>query len=408
MKKLSSILLVLAILLLAVSCASMGQKEAKATVIAIDAPATAGDISSAAALADSEIIRQCFNATEWWAGYSVKTIVEEDFWFQPAAAEVCATGTFDDAYLDAAPYSEKQSASTRVFTDKYIAFMKDTNGKYEYDICVGEGQSASNQCYYQCFSSIGAELLIFVPYDYPLSKIALEAISNGKQMLEAESYIITDVAGNEYKLSQADVAASTVKSDKVTVTIETPNGEIANAYSIVPEGVTPASEVVEGKIMRGVFALCAKSVYGQQPNSVGNVKGSYYNAVQLSSLLAQYGVVSAPVSAQYNGADVDVASALGDRLIHHKTNGFMALKPYQLKSNSEDAVAVSSISFSNAQIVFVGETAVTVESLALEAAATAKKAEIQYLDGTVVEATVADALATELVAGGNIAAVRFF
>ena len=186
MKRISNALLVTVVLLLSVSCASLGQKEAKFTVIALDAPETAGDIATVPQLASSDIIRQAFNAVEWWGGYSIKTIVEEDFWFQPEPTALCATGTFDDTYLDMANYSEKENAKSKLFTEKYIAFRKDTNGKYEYDICVGEGQAASSQCYYQCFSSIGSELLVYVPYDYPLSKIALEPISNEKQMLDAE------------------------------------------------------------------------------------------------------------------------------------------------------------------------------------------------------------------------------
>lgn len=406
MKRISNALLVIVVLLLSVSCASLGQKEAKFTVIALDAPETAGDIATVPQLASSDIIRQAFNAVEWWGGYSIKTIVEEDFWFQPEPTALCATGTFDDTYLDMANYSEKENAKSKLFTEKYIAFRKDTNGKYEYDICVGEGQAASSQCYYQCFSSIGSELLVYVPYDYPLSKIALEPISNEKQMLDAENYIVTDAEGKTYVLSKADVAESTVLFDLNTVNIQTPAGLIQNAYSVVPEGVTPETTPVEGKIMRAVFALCAKSVYGKQPNAVGNVKGSYYNAIQIGTLLAQYGA-KAPVSAQYNGSDYEVARVLEDRLIHHKSNGFMALRPYQLKSNTDDAVNVASITFDSAAIVFLTDAASTVESLNA-AVADAKVAQIEYLDGSVVDVPVADALATELVAGCGIAAVKFF
>ena len=251
------------------------------------------------ALKGQKAVDQCYNAREWKKGYSLKEIVEENFWWQPESEVVFSTGTIGDPYLDSAPYAK---GASRLFVDKYVTFMKD-DASQKYDVFTGKGQSATYDCNYKVYTVDGPEALVFVPFD----EIALESffdLNEGMYLAGANSYDLYDVDGVKTTVDeQAFWTGKLVRSASGEIDAVFGQKVVANVRDIAVGGMSSALEPLEEGIAHLVVAQNAKGVYGEEASYLGNVAGSYYKGYELGSLVASYGL---------NPDTVSIASEAGE------------------------------------------------------------------------------------------------
>ena len=112
-----------------------------------------------------ELSKQVYNAKEWHKCYSLKEIVEDNFWFVPSPDDEAVTVAFTDFYED------KETAKT--FMSKYVSLAKD-NEKYDYELFVGQSQKETYDVKYKGYCKVGVEALVFVTEDVWMIEELLE------------------------------------------------------------------------------------------------------------------------------------------------------------------------------------------------------------------------------------------
>ena len=139
-----------------------------------------------------ELSKQVYNAKEWHKCYSLKEIVEDNFWFIPSPDDEAVTVAFTDFYED------KETAKT--FMSKYVSLAKD-NEKYDYELFVGQSQKETYDVKYKGYCKVGVEALVFVPEDGWMIEELLEIMP----FASADSYDLITVSGDRYRVSREDI-----------------------------------------------------------------------------------------------------------------------------------------------------------------------------------------------------------
>ncbi len=301
----------------------------------VQGPATVYPIASA--LKGQDAVDQCYNAREWKKGFSLKEIVEDNFWWQPEADTVFATGTFGDPYLDSAPYAK---GASRLVVDKYVTFMKDDESQ-KFDVFTGKGQSATYDCNYKIYMVDGPEALIFVPFD----EIALESLfdmNENMYLAGANSYDVYDVDGTKTTIDEnAFCEGKLVKTAPDKIDAVFGQTVVENVRDIAAGGMSSTLGPLDEGIAHLVVAQNAKGVYGNEASHLGNVAGSYYKGYVLGTLAASYGLVPETVTVTSEAGDETfAASEIADRRLIYlkKSDSYALLKEHQVKGESGDAL----------------------------------------------------------------------
>ena len=224
-----------------------------------------------------ELSKQVYNAKEWHKCYSLKEIVEDNFWFIPSPDDEAVTVAFTDFYED------RETAKS--FMSKYVSLAKD-NEKYDYELFVGMNQKETYDVKYKGYCKVGSEALVFVPEDGWMIDELLEVMP----FALADSYDLVTVSGDKYRVSYSDILDFEIipEEDGCVVT----NGEITipDPLYLIPTGLTPESEVEEGVVSRATVLIDAIGVYGVEAPYSENRAGVVYSAWSCAELLDKFGV----------------------------------------------------------------------------------------------------------------------
>ena len=224
-----------------------------------------------------ELSKQVYNAKEWHKCYSLKEIVEDNFWFIPSPDDEAVTVAFTDFYED------RETAKS--FMSKYVSLAKD-NEKYDYELFVGMNQKETYDVKYKGYCKVGSEALVFVPEDGWMIEELLEVMP----FAVADSYDLVTVSGDKYRVSYSDIQDFEIlqEGDGCVVT----NGEITipDPLYLIPTGLTPESVPEEGVVSRATVLIDAIGVYGVDAPYSENRAGVVYSAWSCAELLEKFGV----------------------------------------------------------------------------------------------------------------------
>ena len=224
-----------------------------------------------------ELSKQVYNAKEWHKCYSLKEIVEDNFWFIPSPDDEAVTVAFTDFYED------RETAKS--FMSKYVSLAKD-NEKYDYELFVGMNQKETYDVKYKGYCKVGSEALVFVPEDGWMIEELLEVMP----FAVADSYDLVTVSGDKYRVSYSDIQDFEIlpEGDGCVVT----NGEITipDPLYLIPTGLTPESVPEEGVVSRATVLIDAIGVYGVDAPYSENRAGVVYSAWSCADLLEKFGV----------------------------------------------------------------------------------------------------------------------
>ena len=224
-----------------------------------------------------ELSKQVYNAKEWHKCYSLKEIVEDNFWFIPSPDDEAVTVAFTDFYED------RETAKS--FMSKYVSLAKD-NEKYDYELFVGMNQKETYDVKYKGYCKVGSEALVFVPEDGWMIEELLEVMP----FAVADSYDLVTVSGDKYRVSYSDILDFEIlqEGDGCVVT----NGEITipDPLYLIPTGLTPESVPEEGVVSRATVLIDAIGVYGVDSPYSENRAGVVYSAWSCAELLEKFGV----------------------------------------------------------------------------------------------------------------------
>ncbi|MDD7201433.1 MAG: hypothetical protein SPF89_05105 [Sphaerochaetaceae bacterium] len=348
-------------------------------------PATVYPIASA--FQGQDAVDQCYNAREWKKGFSLKEIVEDNFWWQPGAETVFSTGTLGDPYLDSAPYAK---GASRLVVDKYVTFMKDDESQ-KFDVFTGKGQSATYDCNYKVYMVDGPEALIFVPFE----EIALESLfdmNENMYLSGANSYDIYDVDGTRTTIDEnAFCEGKLVKTAPDKIDAVFGRMVVENVRDIAVGGMSSSLEPLDEGIAHLVIAQNAKGVYGKEAPYLGNVAGAYYEGYVLGTLASRYGLAPTTVTVTSEAGDETfAASEIADRRLMYlkKSDSYALLKEHQIKGESGDALmGVSKVVAGDAAFVVAAGDA-SLADLLSASGTQGNDFEVTALDGSVK--TVAD------------------
>lgn len=415
-KTLLVVFTIVALALLAVSC---GNKAATAQVVILNN-----------ALPELETSYQCYNAKEWHKSYSVKEIIENNFWYQPTDATEVSTSKANDTYCDVTLYGGDPKTTTAYlkfgFKNRYVSFMY-LNPKYDYDLFVGRGMSESYQCWNMNYSVVGKEALLFVDDEVIVGDIFETINTNTSQTVaNAASWKVVDVNGAETILTAAELRDATLVlvGDK-NVDLEAGSKTVKNVQSFAPATYTKDTNVPETECARFTVAINAKGVYGVEPQYEENRAGTYYPTAKTQDLPLAGSYATAELFEKYGVEqceNVDVVcytdgftrSEAWDwftakYIAFHASNELITLGKAQAKS--DDSVWQIGF-FVTPKAVFQyvpadGTTlAKALEFMTFEK--DPKKAVITRTDGTSEKVAYADALNLELAADTNILKVELF
>ena len=224
-----------------------------------------------------ELSKQVYNAKEWHKCYSLKEIVEDNFWFIPSPEDEAVTVAFTDFYED------RETAKS--FMSKFVSLAKD-NEKYDYELFVGMNQKETYDVKYKGYCKVGSEALVFVPEDGWMIEELLEVMP----FAVADSYDLVTVSGDKYRVSYSDIQDFEIlpEGDGCVVT----NGEITipDPLYLIPTGLTPESVPEEGVVSRATVLIDAIGVYGVDAPYSENRAGVVYSAWSCAELLEKFGV----------------------------------------------------------------------------------------------------------------------
>lgn len=224
-----------------------------------------------------ELSKQVYNAKEWHKCYSLKEIVEDNFWFIPSPEDEAVTVAFTDFYED------RETAKS--FMSKFVSLAKD-NEKYDYELFVGMNQKETYDVKYKGYCKVGSEALVFVPEDGWMIEELLEVMP----FAVADSYDLVTVSGDKYRVSYSDIQDFEIlpEGDGCVVT----NGEITipDPLYLIPTGLTPESVPEEGVVSRATVLIDAIGVYGVDAPYSENRAGVVYSAWSCADLLEKFGV----------------------------------------------------------------------------------------------------------------------
>ena len=224
-----------------------------------------------------ELSKQVYNAKEWHKCYSLKEIVEDNFWFIPSPEDEAVTVAFTDFYED------RETAKS--FMSKFVSLAKD-NEKYDYELFVGMNQKETYDVKYKGYCKVGSEALVFVPEDGWMIEELLEVMP----FAVADSYDLVTVSGDKYRVSYSDILDFEIlqEGDGCVVT----NGEISipDPLYLIPTGLTSESVPEEGVVSRATVLIDAIGVYGVDAPYSENRAGVVYSAWSCADLLEKFGV----------------------------------------------------------------------------------------------------------------------
>lgn len=415
-KTLWVVLTLVAIALLAVSC---GTKAATAQVVILNN-----------ALPELETSYQCYNAKEWHKSYSMKEIVEDNFWYQPTDATEVSTGKANDTYIDGTLYGGDPKSTTAYlifgFKNRYVSFMY-LNPKYDYDLYVGRGMSESYQCWNQNFSVVGNEAILFVDDEVMLEDIFNTINKNTKQTVaNAASWKLVDIDGKETVVTDAQLKGANLvlAADGKSADLEVA-GKTIKVQSFAPETYTKDTKVAATECARFTVALNAKGVYGCEPKYEENRAGTYYPTPKTKGLPLAGSYATADLFNKYGVEQCESVDVVcyadgftrteawdwftGKYIAYHASNELITVGKVQAKS--DDSVWQIGY-FVTPKAVFQyipadGTTlAKALEFLSFEKEP--KKVNVTHVDGTVEKLAYADVLNMELAADSNVLKVEFF
>ncbi|MCI7455625.1 MAG: hypothetical protein MSA93_10035, partial [Spirochaetales bacterium] len=196
-----------------------------------------------------ELSKQVYNAKEWHKCYSLKEIVEDNFWFVPSPDDEAVTVAFTDFYED------KETAKT--FMSKYVSLAKD-NEKYDYELFVGQSQKETYDVKYKGYCKVGVEALVFVPEDCWMIEELLEIMP----FASADSYDLITVSEDRYRVSREDILDYEILPEGEGCVVTNGDITISDPLYLIPTGLTPESEVEEGVVSKATVLINAKGVYG--------------------------------------------------------------------------------------------------------------------------------------------------
>lgn len=220
-----------------------------------------------------EETRQCYNAKEWHKSYNLGEIIDRNLWFTPADDTACQTVAYADLYT----VEEKLS----VIRGKYVSFVKDNNGNYDYDLFVGPNQKESSDVWYKGWVIVGHEALVFMPEE-GIEDLVYVATEVG--LVPATGFVFTSVSGESVTLTAEQLAAaSIVYDDNRAITLVCGDTTLADVKEVVVEGITKDSAITEDGVYRMVMLLNADGVYGVEPPYEQNRAGTWYPTSATSS-----------------------------------------------------------------------------------------------------------------------------
>ena len=224
-----------------------------------------------------ELSKQVYNAKEWHKCYSLKEIVEDNFWFVPSPDDEAVTVAFTDFYED------KETAKT--FMSKYVSLAKD-NEKYDYELFVGQSQKETYDVKYKGYCKVGVEALVFVPEDGWMIEELLEIMP----FASADSYDLITVSGDRYRVSREDILDYEILPEGEGCVVTNGDITISDPLYLIPTGLTPESEVEEGVVSKATVLINAKGVYGVEAPYSENRAGVVYSSWSCADLLAKFDV----------------------------------------------------------------------------------------------------------------------
>lgn len=263
------------------------------------------------ALPTFESSYQNYNAFYWTDAYSMADIVKDNFWHQPSDTTVTITGSADsfvpgvETMLWGADESQVGTYKTVFgFKDRFVAFQYMVPTE-EYDVYLGKGvEKKGSEVQYMNYSIIGDEAVLFFTWEINVSELITAMSDNaGKKIVDASSWKVVDVDGNEVTVNKNEILSAQFTTDGKTVDLATSKQTIKSVQSIAPADATPETVAEEDEVLRFVVALDAKGVYGEEPKYNESRNGYYYprpweawsdakitGCYSLSEIFKKYGV----------------------------------------------------------------------------------------------------------------------
>ena len=306
MKKLFPIVLLI-VALLAVSCGTVQEAIVEEPVVeepVVEEPAPVATDTIVIlnnALPLLETSSQCYNATAWVDAYSMKDIIETNFWFQPKADTLCVSAQISDfGYSDVITYGGDPTSATAYltygFVNRYASF-----GYKDEDLYTGSGSNYSYRAYFTGVTTVGNEALFFMqPAEFDEVEIAdlfltVQNSTNNsycsaqQTVVEASSWTFVAVDGTTLVLTAAEMEDATLvpSAEGYGADVVCGDKSLANVRSFAPSDLTKDSAVVEGVVYRFTVVANAEGVYGVAAPVQMNVAGTYYpTATTKSNALA--------------------------------------------------------------------------------------------------------------------------
>ena len=326
-----------------------------------------------------ELSKQVYNAKEWHKCYSLKEIVEDNFWFVPSPDDEAVTVAFTDFYED------KETAKT--FMSKYVSLAKD-NEKYDYELFVGQSQKETYDVKYKGYCKVGVEALVFVPEDGWMIEELLEIMP----FASADSYDLITVSGDRYRVSREDILDYEILPEGEGCVVTNGDITISDPLYLIPTGLTPESEVEEGVVSKATVLINAKGVYGVEAPYSENRAGVVYSSWSCADLLAKFDVPvkGDVVMTSYKDGYSKTISAEEFASLYiafqAPTSKGDQKDFFTLGRNQERNAGVNNIGsyvFEDASFVYVPETGVSCASLAAETGMTeSDEYLVTYKDGS--------------------------
>ena len=226
---------------------------------------------------------QCYNAEAYFPSYKLGELVEENFWFLPEDETTTFTTAYTDGYTGELDY--------KTFKGVFVAFPKDLDGAYDYEIYTGKNFKKSWDVQYKGWVVIGPEAILFMQQDDPWEIPELFAEIG---MVDAESYEFVCADGWSETITKEDLAECQIfwnKDGGVDATsIAYPTYSLMNIQYIVPTGLTQESELPEEGIVKINVALNMQGVLDVEPPYAENYAGTWYSSWSVADLLARYDI----------------------------------------------------------------------------------------------------------------------
>ena len=139
---------------------------------------------------------------------------------------------------------------------------------------------------YKGYCTVGSEALIFVPED----GWSVEELMEILPFVEADTYDLVTVSGKAYRVDSDKIGDFEILPEGDGYVVSDGETVISDPYYLIPTGLTPESEVVDGFIMRATVIYNAKGVYGTEAPYSENRAGVVYSAWSCAELLDKFQV----------------------------------------------------------------------------------------------------------------------